>query len=365
MKPWTKRLLIAALVLIVVGGLALPKMRSGSDDAALPQRRAADTLAVATYHVRPTPVADRIITTGTLRANEEVELTSETSGKITGIYFREGAAVRQGQLLVKINDADLRAERERLDRQVALAESREARQRQLLEIGGVAEEEYEATRAQLDVLRAEIGVLDARIAKTEIRAPFSGIIGLRYASEGTYITPQTRIATLQDVTPLKIDFSVPERYAGRVAVGAPVVFRVAGTDQAFRAEVYAIEPQVSLDTRTIQVRALTPNADEALRPGGFANVELIVEEVADAIAVPAIAVMPDIDGSKVFVVEDGRVAERRVETGIRTAEAVQILDGLAEGDIVVTSGLQQLRPGAPVRAQAAGPDAATASRVPA
>lgn len=354
MKPWTRRLLIAAVVLLVVGGLALPKLRpgGGGDGAAAP-RRGADTLTVATYLVRPTPVAERILTTGTLRANEEVELTSETSGKITGIYFREGAPVQRGQLLVKINDADLRAERERLERRVALAESREARQRQLLEIGGVAAEEYEATRAELDVLRAEMGVLDARIAKTEIRAPFGGLIGLRYASEGTYITPQTRIATLQEVRPLKLDFSVPERYAGRIRPGASLLFRVAGSDQPFRAEVYAIEPQVSLDTRTLQVRARTPNADEALRPGGFANVELVVEEVADAIAVPAIAVMPDIEGSKVFVVEGGRVAERRVETGIRTAETVQITDGLAEGDEVVTSGLQQLRPGAPVRTQAA------------
>lgn len=354
MRPWTKRLLLAALVLAAFALLAWPKLRSSAPEGPAPQARGA-AADVTAYVATPTPMRDRIRATGSLRADEAVDLSAEASGRVTSIYFQEGSRVREGQLLVKINDAELRAQRERLRTRIELAATREERQRRLLEIGGVSRDEYEGVLGELNVLRSEIDLLDAQIAKTEVRAPFSGIIGLRYVSEGAYVTPQTRIASLQAISPMKLEFSVPERYVGHVRSGDAVLFTIASAPGTFRGEVYAVEPRVSLDTRTLLIRARVDNPTGILLPGAFADVELIVDEVEGALPVPAIALISEMGGKRVWVVEDGMAAPRNVETGIRTEEAVQIVDGIAPGDTVITSGLQTLRAGQAVRVQSVAP----------
>src|SRR5690606_13550213 len=183
---------------------------------------------------------------------------------------------------------------------------------------GVSREEYARFENEVNVLRAELQLNEAQIAKTEVRAPFDGVLGLRHVSEGSYISPQDRIATLQDVSPIKIDFSVPEKYASLVRVGTTVSFTVSGNPQVFRGTVYAIEPRIDENTRTLQVRAESPNPDGSLLPGAFAEIQLVVSEHDEAIVVPAISIIPELEGKKVFVVENGRVAQRMVETGIRT-----------------------------------------------
>ncbi|MDX1530932.1 MAG: efflux RND transporter periplasmic adaptor subunit, partial [Rhodothermales bacterium] len=349
MKPWQKRLLIGLIVLVVLGLLAWPKISTSGPDAPPPAARGPQAADVTAYVVAPVPMRDRIRATGSLLADEAVDLAAEASGRVTRILFEEGSRVRAGQLLLTTNDAELQAQRERLRYRIDLATTREDRQRRLLEIGGVSRDEYEGALGELNVLRAELGLVEAQLAKTQVRAPFGGVIGLRYVSEGAFVTPQTRIATLQRLSPMKLEFSVPERYAGRVALGDEVRFTTAGSPGAFRGEVYAVEPRVDLDTRTLLIRARVANPEGVLLPGAFADIELIVDEIPGALPVPALAVVSDMGGKRVWVVEDGKASQRTVETGIRTEEAVQITDGLVPGDTVLTGGLQAIRPGQPVR----------------
>ncbi len=354
MNTVTKRILIGSGVLLVVAALVYPKLDFGQDSGA--QAAASDAeqsgaLAISGYVVKPTRLVDRVVATGTLRANEEVDLASETSGKVTQILFHEGRRVAEGDLLVKINDQEIVAQRERTLFRLKLAEQQVERQEALLEKGGVSKEEYDQTLNQLNVLRAELNLNEAQLAKTEVRAPFDGMLGLRHVSEGAFLGPQTRIATLQDISPIKIDFSLPEKYAGIVQQGSPIQFRVSGDDRMHDGEVYAIEPRIEENTRTLQIRATSPNRDQSLFPGAFAEVELVLNDYDDALAVPAIALVSELRGKKVFTVSNGIADEQLVITGIRTDSTVQVLSGLALGDTVLTSGLQLVRPGMPVHLQ--------------
>lgn len=333
----------------VVVVLSLPKLIRSDQGIGVAAAARQDTLRVEAYVAAPGPLEDRIYTTGSIRANESVDLVSEASGKITGIFFNEGSAVRAGQLLVKINDADLEAQRERAEVRLSLAQKREARQRQLLERGSVSQDEYDLALNEVNVLDAEVRVIAAQIERTEIRAPFSGIVGLRYVSEGSYISPQTRIASLQSLNPVKVDFSVPERYAGRVSAGHEIVFQVTGIDQMFRGRIYAVEPSVRQDTRSLQIRAQSPNPNGLLLPGAFADVELLIDRIESALTVPSMSIIPEMEGRKVFLYRDGLVTEQSVVTGIRTEQSVQVLDGMVAGDTVIVSGIQMVRPGMPVK----------------
>jgi len=353
MKRWQKRLLIGGVVLVLLALLAWPKLRGGSGGGAAVAAPGGggggQALQVTAYVVEPVPMQDRIRATGSLLADESVELSAEAAGRVTSISFREGTRVQRGQLLLQINPAELQAQRQRLRYRIDLANTREERQRRLLEIGGVSQDEYDGALGEVNVLRAELSLVEAQLAKTQVRAPFSGVIGLRYVSEGAYVAPQTRIATLQALSPMKVEFAVPERYTGRVRAGATVTFRVAGSAQPYRGEVYAVEPQVDLDTRQLLVRARVPNPDGTLVPGAFADIELVVDTIEGALPVPAISVVPEMGGALVWTVRDGRAASQRVETGMRTDEAVQITGGLAPGDTVLVTGLQAVRPGQAVR----------------
>jgi len=285
---------------------------------------------------------------GTLSANEEVEIRSERSGKIQKIYFREGSAVKAGEILVKIDDSELAAQLARAEQRRKLAEQLEERQRALLEKGGVSREEYDRILSELNTLKAEERLIRVQIEKTEIKAPFDGTVGLRYASEGSFVTASDRLATLQDLGSLKIDFSIPEKYARQVGRGEKVVFTVPGSERKFTGTVYAVEPKVDPVTRTLPVRAVSSNTGRALVPGGFASVELVLRQ-EKALLIPAGAVIPDIKGHKVFLYQGGKAVSRDVELGLRTSEKVEISSGLSPGDTVITTGLLQLRPGASVR----------------
>jgi len=338
-------------VLVVVGALALPRLvgdRAAARDEPAAAAAPAPALRVEVLQVEPRYLAQRLATTGTVRANESVDLVSEIAGVVRSIHFKEGAPVERGALLVKIDDVELEAQRDRVLYRRRLAESREARQRELREQGVVSEQEYDVANNELNVLRAELRLVQAALQKTEIRAPFAGVVGLRYVSEGSLLSRETRIATLQDLDPAKIEFTLPEKYVGRVGAGDRVEFRVKGTDRAYGAEIYAVEPRIVAETRSLLLRATTTNPDRALLPGAFADVTLAVDEVDDALVVPSLAVVPELGGKKVFVIEDGLAQARRVETGIRTETEVQITQGLVPGERVIVSAIQRLSPGLPV-----------------
>jgi membrane fusion protein (multidrug efflux system) len=336
--------ILVALAIIAV--LAAPKLlelrRASAPAAAVP---ATQTLRVRAHRVIPTQLTERLATTGTVRANEEVEIVSEISGKISDIFFEEGSRVATGQLLLKIDDSELVAEQQRALYRVQLAERAEIRQKQLLDDGVISSETYDVALGELNVLRAELQLIEAQLLKTEIRAPFSGIIGLRWVSPGSYLSSQTRIASLNDLDPVKLDFTVPERYSTLMKVGDGISFEVEGFERTFGGTIYAVEPSIDATTRSLRVRARCPNSDGSLVPGAFANVDLVLRSVPDALTVPSIAVIPELGGKKVFVYEDGVAQPRSVETGIRSETAVQITSGLDEGDLVVISGILQMQPG--------------------
>ncbi len=346
-----KRLVGLGLAAVVLVGLAIPKISASDESGGASVRSGPQAIGVDAYVVRPTQVQDQLLTSGTLRANESVELTSEASGKVTRIQFEEGSRVEQGQLLFTINDAELQAQRKRLEYQLELAEDRQQRQERLLAEGGVSQETYDQTVNEVNVLESELELVEARIQKTKVRAPFAGTIGLRAVSEGSYISPQTRIATLQSINPIKIDLSVPEKYASRVQAGAPISFTIRGSEARYQGQVYAVEPQIDPNTRSLRLRAQAPNADGTLRPGAFADITVVFDTIDGAITVPAFAVLPELGGQQVFVVDGGVAQPRSVETGVRTDSRVQVTSGLSVQDTVITSGIQQLRPGLPVRVQ--------------
>jgi membrane fusion protein (multidrug efflux system) len=349
-----KNTLLCAVALAGVAVLAVPKIFSGESptkpeknhDSARPSAAAA---MVSMEVIASTSFVETVVATGTLRAEEGVELQAESTGKVVAITFTEGSTVHKGDVLLKLNDADLVATRSRARYRRELAVLKEQRVAQLLKQGIARQEEYDTALSDLHVQDAEIALTEAQIAKTEVRAPFGGVVGLRYVSEGAYLTAATRVATLQRLERLKVDFSVPEKYATRVRVGDIVRLTVAGVAQRLQCSIYAIDPRIDTATRTVLVRALCPNRDQRLLPGAFANASLTLGKVENAVLVPAIAIVPGLDSKTVFVVQEGKAQLRTVVTGTRLDDRVQILSGLAPGEIVVTSGVLQLSPGLDVR----------------
>lgn len=251
--------------------------------------------------------------------------------------------VSKGATLVKIDDRELKAQLAQAVTKEKLAFEVERRASKLLEAEAISQEEYDNALAELKSLQAQSQLIKAQLSKTEIRAPFSGRIGLRSISVGAYITPTTDIANLVSVNPVKIDFSIPEKYANRVKVGSKFDFTVAGNNKSMEAVVYAIEPSINVNTRTLLLRARADNASGNLLPGTFANVKLPLESIENAILVPTEAIVPVLKGKQVFVYENGKAVAKDVDTDIRTDKDVLITSGLNAGDTVIISGLMSLR----------------------
>jgi len=292
--------------------------------------------------IRLQPLHNRINATGTLLANEEVELRSEISGRITGVFFTEGKQVKKGELLLQINDSDLKAQLKRKEIEEKQAALEEGRKRKLLEIEVISQEEYDKVANALQMIQAEKETLESQIEKTGISAPFDGIVGLRHVSEGGYVSPDVLIATMQDVDPLKAEFSVPEKYAGQLTDGDEVVVLIGDSPEGRKGVIYAIESKIDLNTRTITARAKISNPGATLIPGSFARVEIILEEIPAAIVIPSESVIPGISGESVFVCKNGKAKSVIIKTGIRTDSGVQITQGLGANDTLIVSGLMQL-----------------------
>lgn len=294
------------------------------------------------------PLDNIVNSSGTILASESVDLAAEASGTIQSISFKEGAHVKKNDLLLKINDEDLRAQLKKTELQIQLATDQADRQKRLFETDNSSKEQYDVAVNTLATLKADRENLVASIRKREIRAPFDGIIGLRYVSEGSYISPTTRIASIQKINPLKVDFAIPEKYAGKVRVGDLVKFHSDETSQEFTGKVYAVEPEIEPSTRTVQLRALCDNKGETIFPGGYVHVELRLKQPGGALMIPTQAIIPVLKGQTVLVRKNGVVVSVPVKTGVRTPSVIQITDGLSAGDTVLTTGILQLRPGMPV-----------------
>ena len=298
--------------------------------------------------IKPQSLTDEFTTTGVLLPDEEVDLSFETSGKIVEINFEEGTSVKKGQLLAKVNDRQLQAQLQRLVSQLKLAEDRVFRQDALLKRDAVSKEAYEQVKTDLATLNADIEIIKANIELTELRAPFDGVIGLRQVSIGTYASPTTVVAKLTKIAPLKVEFSVPERYAKQIKKGTNLNFSVEGNLDAFGAQVYAVESAIDPNLHQFTARALYPNVKHILLPGRYASVLLKKDEIENAIAIPTEAIVPEMGKDKVFLYKSGKAQPVEVTVGLRTEERVQVLKGLQVGDTLITSGTLQLRTDLPV-----------------
>ncbi|MCF8359779.1 MAG: efflux RND transporter periplasmic adaptor subunit [Prolixibacteraceae bacterium] len=346
------------LVLVLLGIIFYPKLKPllSSDDGKNSGSKRGPSimgggqpLYASGYLIQPTEMNELIYSTGSLLPDEEVDLAFETSGKVVGIFFAEGTRVKKGDLLAKINDKPLQAQLLKLQAQQKLTQEREFRQRQLLERDAISQESYDQVSTELQSIEADIKLVEARIAETELRAPFDGIVGLRMISEGAFASTQTKIVRLVKNMPLKVEFSVPERYAGEIQPGYPITFFIDGIHKTFNAKVYAVDPKVDINTRTIVARALYPNKNEELKPGRFVSVRARLSQIKNAVSVPSQAIIPEMEGEKVFVFDNGKAREVKVDLGLRTESHVQVRTGLEFGDTLLTTAILQLRQGIPVQ----------------
>ncbi len=344
------------IVLLIAGMIIYPKVKQmltakqGGFESPVPSGTSTRNkiLNINAEVIKPQPLTDKIVRTGSIIPDEEVDLSFESSGKVVSIYFTEGTHVKKGDLLAKINDSPLQAQLKKLEAQIPLAQDRVYRQRALLAKDAVSQEAFEQVQTELEKLMADIDLVKANITLTELRAPFDGIIGLRNVSEGAYATPSTVIAKLTKISPLKIDFSIPERYSGEVKAGTRILFTLesnSGIVQKHQATVYAVESKLELDTRTLNVRATYPNTNENILPGRLTEIEITKQEIQDAITVPSEAVIPEMGKNRVFKYVNGVAEPIEIKLGIRTESRVQALEGLTPGDTVITTGVMQLRKG--------------------
>ncbi len=299
--------------------------------------------------VTPQRFSTNLSVSGSIEANEQVQIRSEVSGLVRSINFKEGSQVSKGQVLLKIDDSELRAQLAQAITRQELAAGNEHRAGLLLKKEAISQEEYDTALADLRSLQSQTQLIRAQLAKTEVRAPFSGKIGLRSISAGEYLTPATMVANLVNANPVKIQLSIPEKYAGQINSRSPLTFTVAGSTKKFTATVYAVEPGIDLTTRTLQLRATAPNPTGELLPGAFAKIELPLATVNDAILIPTESVIPVFNGKKVFVADSGVANEVMIETTARTDKAVVVASGLKAGDTVITSGIMALKPKSPVK----------------
>jgi membrane fusion protein (multidrug efflux system) len=348
-----RKFVFFVLPLLVVVTLAawiyLQKERSDTNIAASSTSKSTparvNKLSAEVYQVTPRPLQNTIQTTGTLSSSEFVSIRSEISGRVISHHFTEGQDVAKGDLLYRLDDSELQAQRQRTQHRRELAEARVLRIGKLLKQGGSSQEDFDNAQTEVSVIDAELKLLDAQLAKTSIKAPFDGRIGLRYVSPGSIINSSTELTTLQKLDPIRVEFSVPERVAYSLRNGMKIRFKLIGETNSHEGVIYAINPHIDSSTRNLQVRAEASNHNKQLVPGSFANIEITLDEIPDALLVPAIALIPGLNEQRVYVVKDGVVTARTVQVGQRLATEVQLISGLEPGDLVMTSGLLQAKPG--------------------
>ena len=342
-------------IAIAIGAVALVSYWLTRNDngkiAAPTQVQGGDPMEVNAIVLKPREFSNVITLSGSIEPNEQVQIRGEVSGIVRELSFQEGGMVKKGQVLLRIDDSELQAQLIQAQTGEKLAEDNENRARLLLEKEAISQQEYDVAHADYESAKAQTKLIQAQIAKTTIRAPFSGRIGLRSISEGEYLTPATVVANLLSINPVKILFSVPEKYSSQVHVGQSVYFNVSGLVDRYHAKIYAIEPGVDATTRTIRIRAIAENPGEQLFPGSFAHIELPLDHVLDAILVPTEAVIPVQNGKQVYLLKNGKAKAVPVQTENRTRTDVLIQSGVEIGDTVLISGIMSLKDDLPVHVE--------------
>ncbi len=345
-----KNIFIITLILLLGGLIAYRITKNNKEgDKGKDKGGKKEIISVNGMVVKEQTFDNNLSLSGSIEANEQVEIRSEISGIVEAINFQEGSTVSKGQVLLKINDVELRAQLAQAKTKENLASENERRAKLLLQKEAISQEEYDIASADYRSAKAQTQLISAQIGKTSVKAPFSGKIGLRNISPGTYVTPTVLIANLVNVGKLKITFSIPEKYATQIKVNSTLNFTATNATEKYTAKVYAIEPGVDINTRTLQVRALADNSNGKLLPGTFANIDLPLDVIKDAIVVPSQAIVPVQSGKKVYVANNGQAKEVKVETATRTDASILVLSGLKAGDTLITSGVMSLKDEAPIK----------------
>jgi membrane fusion protein (multidrug efflux system) len=357
--------LVLAAPLAAALALASPSLHSQPAGKA-PAGKPAAGLPVKAVAARLAPAADEAVAVGSLRADESVMIRPEIAGRVAEIGFDEGSAVKKGALLARLDQAELAAVLASSSALAKLDAQRADRAEDLFKKGFISQQALDESRSNLARSRAKQAEDEARLAKTEIRAPFAGVAGLRQVSQGAFVAAGTDIARLEKIDQLKLDFRVPEAYLAQLRAGQPLKVQVdAYPKDAFGGAIYAIEPAVDEATRTVQLRARVANPELKLRPGMFGRVQLQLALREKAVWIPEQAIVPRGQDSFVFRVVAGKAELVKVQTGARRVGEVEIRSGLAAGDLVVTEGTQRLGPGAAVTVMGdAPPKPAAAAAAP-
>lgn len=338
-------ILLAAVLLFFI----VKKIISGHNEGAVSQKKGGGAVMSEVMIIRDTIITYQLQSTGTIRANEEVSLVSEYPGKITGIFFKEGTTISKGSLLFRMDDAELKARKKKLEVSAALAAQNEQRLNVLLAKGGASQQEYDIVANNLLEIQADLELLNVQLSKTEIRAPFTGQAGLRNVSEGAYVSANTTLTSIQDVSKVKIDFTLPEKYAAIIQPGQKISFSVENDTLAFTALVIAAEPAVNPATRSITLRAVTDNAQRRLIPGTSSTIMIALKETRGSVLVPTSALIPQSAGFRAFTLKNGKATPAILKTGYRDENNVQVLEGLVAGDTLLTTNMLLLRPGIDVK----------------
>lgn len=343
-------LIISAIIAVLILGkffLWNDEPQATGSNAGGTQSGNSKALSVLTEVVKLDESSKAIYASGTLVPNEEVEIRSEVAGRLVSLNIREGLLIPKGSIIAKIKADDIAAQLKKLAMEEQLAKQIEARQKKLLEINAISKEEYEIAANKVGTLSADKELLQVALERTTLKAPFSGKIGLKNISEGAYISPTTVIATLVQINPIKLDFTVPERYLNDVKLGQELLFEVDGSAGTFNARIVALDPKIDPNLRTLKVRAQANNSSGKLYPGMFVKVNLKLNSTP-AIMIPSETIIPILGGKKVYVKQGGRVKEMLIETGLRNEKFVQVLSGLNVGDSLITTSLMNLKNDQPV-----------------
>ncbi len=342
-------LLLALIVIVLFGYMVLrTRSKAGINKTSYRSNNARPVTKVDGVIVNPSILIDDISVSGSLMAYEEVELKNEVAGRVVMINLPEGKRVKKGTLLVKLYDDDLQAGLKKLEIQLAIQKKIHERQSELLKVNGISQNDYDQTGLQLNSLQADIEIQKVLIRKTEVLAPFDGVIGLRNISVGAIVTPSTLLATIRSEDKLKLDFSVPEKYSTEIHPGMQVDFTLSNDDRHYQATVIATEEGIDPLTRNLKVRAVVDNKSKHLIPGAFTDVELQLNEKKNALLIPTQAIIPQEQGEEVIVARNGKAHFTDVRTGIRKESTIEITNGLQPGDTIIITGLLFLKEGSPL-----------------
>ena len=306
-------------------------------------------MVVDGFLVEPSSVSETVEVPGSLLPGEETQIRAEVSGRVVQLNIPEGGIVKKGTVLVKLFDLDLQATLKKLQVQLQIAEKTAERQKELLDIKGISQQDYDLATLNVDNLKADMESTRIAISKTEIRAPYEGQVGLRNVSLGAYLGATDIVTTLRDIDQLKLDFFVPEKYAKAIGKGYTVKFRVDGGQRDHSGTVIATEGNVNATTRSLRIKAMVKDKDRELVPGAFVKVNLQLGETNDALMIPTQAVIPTARNKQVIVLRRDTAVFNIVETGIRDSAYVQVSKGLKRGDTVIITGLMSIRPSAKIK----------------